>query len=402
MSAAALASAGAWRRPDRLAGSALSAATGGYARAAAFAGAVLFSLYVLMVSATVVVLPDANWDMLPYLAVAEEGAHPDPAALHDFAYGAVKAGVSEAQYAALVGGDPYRERMASDPAAFHSMLPMYRVKALYAETVSALSALMPPVAAIRTVSIASTLLFGLVALLWLRAEGALALAPALAGVMMAADFAGVARVGSPDMMAAALLLAGAFAVRRQREGLAAALLFLAFLARPDNIVFLAALAVLMGLARQWSWGALAALAGSLAVYAPLSAWAGHPGWWPHLYFSSIEQQMNMDGFHPAFSLALYLKTLTVSAVRAVTMNGWVGITLLAVAGWFAAERAGIRLDRRAGALFAALVLGMAGKFVVFPIHDARIYFPNLVPLFLLLAPLLMAVFARADRDRMVQ
>lgn len=378
---------------DRLTGRAMAWAIGSYARFAAAIGAALFALYVLLVSATVVVLPDANWDMLAYLAAAEENAYPDPAALHDFAYGALRNGVAAGDYAALVGGDPYREHMANDPVAFHSMLPMYRVKALYAETVSVLSQVVSPVAAIRTVSVLSTLLFGVLALMWLRAEGALALAPVLAGVMMAAGFAEVARVGSPDMLASALLLGGAFAFRSKREGAAAFFLFLAFLARPDNLIFLAAMTVLLGLARQWSWGVTAAFAASLVVYSPLSHWAGHPGWWPHLYFSSIAQQLDMDGFNPAFSVMLYAKAFVLSAVRAVTFNAWVGIALLALAGWFATERAGIRFGKRAGVLFAALLLGIAGKFVVFPIHDTRIYFPNLIPPFLLLSPLLLAAFA---------
>ena len=46
------------------------------------------------------------------------------------------------------------------PAGFHSMLPMYRVKFLYAEVLSALSTVMPPVAAMRAVQVFSVLLFG--------------------------------------------------------------------------------------------------------------------------------------------------------------------------------------------------------------------------------------------------
>lgn len=378
---------------DRLTAGAVAWLTGSYARFAAGIGAALFGLYILVVSATVVVLPDANWDILPYLAVAEENVYTDPAALHDFAYNAVRNGVSARDYAALVSGDPYRERMASDPAAFHSMLPMYRVKALYAEAISVLSQVVSPIAAIRVVSVLSTLLFGVLALMWLRMDNALALAPLLAGVLMASGFDDVARVGSPDMLASALLLGGALAFRRKHEGATAVLFFLAFLARPDNLIFLAALTVLLGLTRQWSWGVLAAFVASLAVYSPLSHWAGHPGWWPHLYFSSIAQQLDMDGFHPAFSVVLYAKAFVFSAVRAITLNAWVGIAVLALAGWFATERAGIRFGKRTGVLFAALLLGMAGKFVVFPIHDTRIYFPNLIPPFLLLFPLLMAIIA---------
>ncbi|TIU19269.1 MAG: hypothetical protein E5W53_23015, partial [Mesorhizobium sp.] len=68
-------------------------------------------------------------------------------------------------------------------------------------------------------------------------------------------------------------------------------------------------------------------------------------------------------------------------------------------GWYVASRAGFKLDRRAGILFAALVLGVLAKFIVFPIHDTRIYFPNLIPPFLLLAGPFMALWASITGHR---
>ena len=104
----------------------------------------------------------------------------------------------------------------------------------------------------------------------------------------------------------------------------------------------------------------------------------------------------MDGFDPPFSVAAYLKAFAASLVRAITLNSWVGVSVLALAGWYALGRAGFRLDRRAGILLAALVLGVLAKFTVFPIHDSRIYFPNLIPPFLLLAGPMMALWASAS------
>ena len=45
------------------------------------------------------------------------------------------------------------------------MLPMYRVKFLYAEMLSGLSQVMPPVAAMQAVQVFSVLLFGAIVLL---------------------------------------------------------------------------------------------------------------------------------------------------------------------------------------------------------------------------------------------
>ena len=75
-------------------------ATGMALFCAAF-GAAAFALYILLTAATAWFMPDANWDMLPYLAVAEEGTYPDAQALHDYAYGTVKSGVSAGDYKTL-------------------------------------------------------------------------------------------------------------------------------------------------------------------------------------------------------------------------------------------------------------------------------------------------------------
>jgi hypothetical protein len=382
---------------DRLTGAGLAWGEGTYARFAAQIGAAAFALYILLTAATAWFMPDPNWDMLPYLAIAEEGAYPDAQALHDYAYGTVRAGVSAGDYKTLTGdGGGFRSHMAGNAADFHSLLGMYRIKFLYAEILSTMSSVMSPVEAMRLVQGLSILLFGAITLLWLRSEGALALAPVAGAVLIMADFGEAARASTPDLLCSALFLGGLFAYLRGREVATAILLFLAFMARPDNIVFLAIFAVLLVAFQQRAWGPLAGFAASLVAYFAISHWAQHPGWWPHLWFSSIEQHYNMDGFDPPFSVVAYLKAFAASLVRAISLNSWVGVSVLALAGWYASSRAGFRLDRRAGILFAALVLGVLAKFTVFPIHDTRIYFPNLIPPFLLLAGPFMALWASAS------
>ncbi|MBN9218306.1 MAG: hypothetical protein J0I79_10155 [Mesorhizobium sp.] len=385
---------------DRLTEAGLAWGEGTYARLAAPIGAAAFALYILVTAFTAWVMPDANWDMLPYLAIAEEGSHPDPQALHDYAYSTVKAGVSAGDYKVLTDdGGGFRSHMADNAADFHSLLGMYRIKFLYAEILSTLSTVMSPVEAMRLVQVFSVLLFGALTLLWLRSQKALALAPVAGAVLIMADFGDMARASTPDLLTSALLLGGLLAYVRGREAATAILLFLAFMVRPDNIVFLAVFAVLLVVFWQKAWGALAGFAASLVAYFAISHWAHHPGWWPHLWFSSIEQHYNMDGFEPAFSVTAYLKAFATSLLRAVNMNSWIGVSVLALAGWFAADRAGFRLDRRSGILFAALVLGALAKFTVFPIHDTRIYFPHLLPSFLLLAPPFMALWAAVARGQ---
>ncbi|TIW46259.1 MAG: DUF2029 domain-containing protein [Mesorhizobium sp.] len=385
---------------DRVTEAGLAWGEGTYARLAAPVGAAAFALYIVLIAVTTWFIPDANWDMLPYLAIAEEGSYPDVQALHDYAYGTVRDGVSAGEYKTLTddsGG--FRSHMAGNATDFHSLLGMYRIKFLYAEILSTMSSVMSPVEAMRVISVLSVLLFGAIALLWLRSEGALALAPVAGAVLIMAEFGDAARANTPDLLCSALFLGGLFAYVRRREVATAILLFLAFMARPDNIVFLAIFAALLVAFRQKGWGALTGFAASLVAYFAIPHWAQHPGWWPHLWFSSVEQHYNMDGFDPPFSAVVYLRALAASLVRAVSLNSWVGVSVLALAGWYATSRAGFKLDRRAGVLFAALVLGALAKFTVFPIHDTRIYFPYLIPPFLLLAGPFMALWASIERRR---
>jgi len=288
--------------------------------------------------------------------------------------------------------------MAANAADFHSQLVMYRVKFVYAELLSAASRVMSPVAAMQAIQVFSVLAFGAVTLLWLGRQRLMALAPLAAGILMALEFGAAARANSPDLLCAAVMLGALLTYVERREVPTAVLLTLAVAIRPDNVVFAGVLFVLVAAFRVRSIGVVTGFAASAIVYFAVSRWAGHPGWWPHLYFSSVEQQLNMDGFDPAFSVAAYAKAFVNAVVRAIGFNTWVGVAVLALGGWFVAARAGFGLDRRAGVLFAALVLAVLAKFAVFPIHDTRIYLPNLLPPFLLIAAPLAALWESGARN----
>jgi hypothetical protein len=380
----------------------LAFATTNYMRFAGLIGAVVFGAYVFISAASVVIQPDENWDMLPYIAMAGEGSFGgDAAAVHRFAYDAVKDGVSAADYQALTSGDPYREHMAKTPDDFVSMLGMYRVKVLYGVVLKTLFPIVSPVQAVKSISIGSTLAFGLFALLWLRHLKALALAPLVMAAMMLIGVGGAARAGTPDMLSAALMLGGMLAYVQRREIVSAQLLFLAFLARPDNVIFLCLFAFLIVMLNVKAHGALVAFVASFVAYFLISKWAGHPGWWPHLYFSTVFQQLNMNGFHPDFSIAIYLRTFAKALYLSIIGESWFGFALLTVGLWVMTHVAGFKLHSREGVAFAALALSLAAKFVVFPIHDTRVYLPALLPLLLLLMPALLD-FGRTTIDNAKQ
>ena len=58
--------------------------------------------------------------------------------------------------------------------------------------------------------------------------------------------------------------------------------------------------------------------------------------------------------------------------------------------WLMTHLAGFHFQLREGVAFAAIALSIFAKFVVFPIHDTRVYFPALIPLLLLVLPSLQA------------
>ena len=300
----------------RFASGLLELASRTYVRFASLIGVLIFLAYVVITIATAYILPEANWDMLPYLAVAEEAKYPDPVALHDFAYGAVKAAVLAADYEALTNdGGGFRTHMAENPTDFVSLLGMYRVKFLYGQIISVVSTFVTPVAALRLVSAFSAVLFAGFVLAWLRSAKALALAPLFVGLMIFCGFSEATRVGTPDLLCAALFLGGLYSFTVKREWLTAVLLTLAFLVRPDNIVFIGIFGILLLVYGQKSLGAFIAFAACFIGYFAVSHFSHHPGWWPHLYFSSIEQHQNMTDFHPAFSLSLYAHAFGASFLR---------------------------------------------------------------------------------------
>ena len=354
-----------------------------YRRHAVALGILGFSIYLLTLMGVSIVQLRIDWDIFPYLAIAAEGVHMDQFVLHAHAYDVVKANVSPDRFIILTQDGGYRTQMYTDAPGFVSMLCMYRVKWLYCELLTALASIMPPFAAIRLISGVSALVFGGLLLRWLQIEKALALAPIFAALLIVLDFSELARAASPDTLFSALLLGGVFAYVRQYEATTAALLFLAFLARPDNLVFLGLFSALLLVYRQRRWGVFAAFVASALVFMPLKIATGHPGWWTQVYVTSIELPTTMVGFHPEFSITLYLTAIIKQFLLAVTAQTWVGVFVLGLASWLAFDSLGFALDKSSHVLMLATVLTIVAKFILLPIYDTRIYFVYVVVVFLI-------------------
>ncbi len=356
----------------------------------ALLGGVLFGLFIVGVTMISIIYPLPNWDLIAYTAAIAEPRFHDAAGLHAHAYESVRQAVDAGQFALLTGPDAYRAHQFANPDAFVSMLGMYKVKALYIQVAAALTPMFGEIGAMRLISTLSTAATGLVFMLWLYRRNAFAYAPAVVGLLLISGYADVARLGSPDAFFMALLSLGLYLYDRKKLWLAGLALLLATLVRSDTVVFLAAWSVLMLLFRVRDWPVMAAFAASLIAYPLVTHSANHPGFWAHFIFSTTEQQMTMDGFHPAFSIAVYMRAIAVGLVRTISETSWLAAIGLLLPVWVWLRSRTALLGPREDALIIALVAGVIGRFILFPLPDTRIHGAYLTPLMMAMLPAITA------------
>ncbi|MGB8817371.1 MAG: hypothetical protein WCC66_05555 [Rhizobiaceae bacterium] len=347
--------------------------------------------YVAAITLISIVHPQVNWDLIAYTASAAAPRFADAASLHAYAYDQVRQVAEASQFAALTGSDAYRAHQFANPDAFVSMLGMYKVKALYVGLVQALAGSFGEIGAIRLITTVSTAVTGTVFLLWLHRREALAFAPVIIGLLIISGYGDIARLGTPDAFFMALLSLGLFLHDRGKVWLGALALFMATLVRSDTIVFLAAWAILSLLFNLRQWSVVTAFLASLIAYPLVTGAAGHPGFWPHFVFSTTEQALTMDGFHPAFSVMVYLRAVAIGVVRTLTETSWPAAVALLFPVWVWLKKSGDGLDAKADVLVMALVAGVFGRFILFPLPDTRIHGAYLAPMLMVMLPAITAV-----------
>ncbi len=340
-------------------------------RAAAIA---VFSLVVLATAVAALVKPEYNWDMAPYIGVSLEDRISDPVELHREAWADIKARASEGQWYELSEGNPYNADLWQNPDHFVSQLPMYRVKVGYLHTLRLLDRVIEPVFATIVVSSLSALAVGLLLLFWMVRHGFAESGLLLAPILLLTGYFNMGMLATPDLYMATFGLAGIYLVVKNQPWASVPFLVAMYLVRPDGIIFLFALllaALAFGYARL---PMLAAFAVAVASYPLIAQAAGHPGWWPHFYFSNIMLQNDMAGFAPAFSVIDYLRGVVRGVSVALRMNNWPAIMALLLLGWLMLVLNGRAPERRASMMLTAIVLCFLGKFVTFPLPDDRVYF----------------------------
>lgn len=331
--------------------------------------AAFFALFILAAAGMALFVPERDWDLAAYVALAIEDRFDKPEALHAATWEIVRQNTSDKEFTVLTSAGEYRRAQFADASNFHSQLPMYRVKVGYVALVKALAPILGPVAAIQAINAASVLLLGGCLLFAMQRGGFLRGALFLVPLMMLSGFVLMARLGTPDMLAAALIVAGTMLLCSRMAWTAAPVLLAAVLVRPDTIIFLFAL-VLAALAFQWRL--LPALT-AFVLAVPLSITAGHIGWWPHFWFSTVEMQANMEGFRPAFSVAAYLTGLASGLAISMIKYNWPAVVALLLLGAWLVVRERRDIPKDIAMPMLAMMLAVGGKFVAFPMPYDRIY-----------------------------
>jgi hypothetical protein len=135
---------------------------------------------------------------------------------------------------------------------------------------------------------------------------------------------------------------------------------------------------------------------AIAAYVFAKASSTSPGWWPHLWFSTYQMQDSMKDFAPAFSLNVYLEAFVYNFARAMTENNWLGFYLTAIVAslWIVSEsKSDERIRHPRMVIVSALILAVAAKFLLFPLHDTRTYLPILFPMILLIGAQMRLLYA---------
>lgn len=349
--------------------------------------AILFLGMVLLIAVYTCVRPDYNWDMVAYVAAALEDTITDPVALHAETWKEIEVGAQPAQLYEIQQGNPYNVHQWTNPVDFESQLSMYRVKVGYIWVLELLAPVLGLVKGAIAISILSTLLVGALCFAWLRSadamQGALILGPAL----IVADLFHMATAITPDMLLAVVSLTAIYMLSRGRDLAACLLFFASVFVRPDNIVVIFAF-LIAAIAFGWRYlPLLATFAASLAACVFISETSGHPGWWTHFYFSCVQIQNSMVGFHPDFTPGAFIHGYVRGVLVALADNDWPPILVMLVCGWAMLHKAGRIPDGRANAILFALTIGTLGKFASFPLPDDRFFFVTIAGMLIMLVTL---------------
>jgi hypothetical protein len=326
--------------------------------------------------------PAFNWDMIPYVALAEERSGMNSAVRHDRAYQVVHAAAPAKDWALLTQANDYRAHQYANPHLFDTQLGMYRIKVGYIAAARMLNAFVPTICAFRLINLLALIMLSAVVMWWMRIGRFGRAAFFLVPVLLIAKLPAATQLVTPDLLCASFAVAGLALLRRGPWPLASACFAAATLARPDFILFPGALLAVAMLTRTGMKEAASSFAAAAAAYGLTLLVGDHPGWWPHFSVSLIERVDDLNTVQP-FSFGAYLHGFAKAMLANLTTQIWPALALLLSACWLSLQdRQGYR-SRQADGLFLALILSLAARCIIFPMPDDRLYLPTVIMLALI-------------------
>lgn len=280
---------------------------------------------------------NANWDLLPYVALASEAAAADAPSLHRATYAALEAELPADEFGPLTSSTAYRAACAADARVFSEQLGFYRYRLMYPWFLRGLHALGVPwrTAATWVSVLAGVALVGLAARwAWELGAGWLGLG-VLALWVPASGAVDIARLWTPDTLGALFAFGGLYLwIARERPTAGAVVLVASLLARSSNVVFVALLLLALAAAsvrRRERLVGLVAVAACGALYLALGRLGN--GWWPMFVHTCVERVHLPRSEPPTFSVGAYLEALAAALpyLHLTKAGLWVAITATLVA-----------------------------------------------------------------------
>lgn len=331
-----------------------------------------------------VLKPVFNWDMFPYIALAQHGAGVDDTVRHDRAYQLVHTTVPPQDWVLLTQSNDYRTTLYANPQAFENVLGMYRIKVGYVAAARALNAFVPTVSAYRMINLIALVALSVVVIWWMSIGSFGRAGFFLVPVLLIAKLPSAAQIITPDLLCASFAVAGLALLRRGPWVLASLCFAAATLTRPDFIFFPGVWLAVALLMRVGVKEAASCFAATAAAYGMTMLVGDYPGWWPHFSVSLVEKVVDLRSVAP-FTLGAYVHALTSAMIANVITQVWPALVTLLAACWFSLRDRQDRTlrSRQADGLFFALILSLGARCIVFPVPDDRIYLPTVIMLALM-------------------
>lgn len=326
------------------------------------------------------VRPTWEWDLLGYLGCVEELDGLAGEELHEAVYGRLEVEAPTEAVNELRSKNPYRQRLAQEPAAFEAQLPFYRGRIVYVGTLWALSKLgASPLGAAFAISSLAGIALAWILFRWLARSRPAPVAAAFAGLgLLAAGHFEISTLATPDMLAACLALLGAWALLGLgRVGLAATAFALAVATRADHLLFV------LPLVAWWAWrngggrrslgGAAALLGASLGAYFLCTLGRETHGWWTVFHHTFFGYKAFPEAETPPVDLA----EAFAHGLRSLPQfKAWrpLAFTLLGL-GLVASGLRRSRPRRESAGLAAAALAGALAHFALLPVLWPRLMLP---------------------------